>query len=126
MGLAAINAGLVSGITIAVVVFCVLGTFSTGNLNKEQAWRWIRYLLFFAGAAFGFMGVITAGVLVLAHMTSLKSFGVSYMAPWAPPLLIDITDAPARLPWWLSYRRPPTYRPQSEDRLGETEGEDEA
>ncbi len=126
MGLAAINAGLVSGITIAVVVFCVLGTFSTGNLSKEQAWRWIRYLLFFAGASFGFMGVITVGVLVLAHMAGLKSFGVSYLAPWAPPLLADIADAPVRLPWWLSYKRPPTYRPQQEDRLGETEGEDEA
>jgi spore germination protein KA len=108
------------------VVFCVLGTFSTANLAKEQAWRWVRYFLFFAGASFGFMGVITAGVLVLAHMAGLKSFGVSYMAPWAPPLLVDIADSPARLPWWLSYRRPPTYRPQSEDRLGETKGEDEA
>ncbi len=126
MGLAAINAGLVSGITVAVVVFCVLGTFSTSNLAKEQAWRWVRYFLLFAGAIFGFMGVIAAGIVILAHMASLKSFGVSYMAPWGPPLLVDIADAPARLPWWLSYRRPPTYRPQDEDRLGETEGEDEA
>lgn len=126
MGLAAINAGLISGVTVAVVVFCVLGTFSTANLAKEQAWRWIRYFLFFAGASFGFMGVIAAGILVLAHMTSLKSFGVSYMAPWGPPIGVDIADAPVRLPWWLSYRRPPTYRPQQEDRLGETEGEDEA
>lgn len=126
MGLAAINGGLVSGITIAVVVFCVLGTFSTANPVKEQAWRWIRYFLFLAGATFGFMGVIAAGVVVLAHMAGLKSFGVSYLAPWAPPLPIDIADAPARLPWWLSYRRPPTYRPQEEDRLGGTEGEDEA
>jgi spore germination protein KA len=123
MGLAAINAGLVSGITVAVVVFCILGTFSTSNPAKEQAWRWVRYLLFVAGAAFGFMGVIATGVLVLAHMAGLKSFGVSYLAPWAPPLPVDMADAPARLPWWASYRRPPTYRPREEDRLGETEGE---
>ena len=126
MGLAAINAGLVSGITVAVVVYCVLGTFSTANPSKEQAWRWVRYFLFFGGAIFGFMGVIAAGVLVLSHMASLKSFGVSYFAPWGPPLLVDIADAPTRLPWWASFRRPPTYRPQQEDRLGKTEGEDEA
>src|SRR5690554_437403 len=126
MGLAAINAGLVSGITIAVVVFCVLGTFSTANPAKEQAWRLTRYFLLMAGATFGFMGVIAAGIVVLAHMAGLKSFGVSYLAPWAPPLPVDMADAPVRLPWWLSYRRPPTYRPQEEDRLGETEGEDEA
>ncbi len=123
MGLAAINAGLVSGITVAVVVFCILGTFNTSNPSKEQAWRWVRYLLFAAGAVFGFMGVIATGVLVLAHMAGLKSFGVSYLAPWAPPLPVDIADAPVRLPWWASYRRPPTYRPREEDRLGKTEGE---
>ena len=100
MGLAAINAGLVSGITVAVVVFCILGTFNTSNPSKEQAWRWVRYLLFAAGAVFGFMGVIATGVLVLAHMAGLKSFGVSYLAPWAPPLPVDIADAPVRLPWW--------------------------
>ncbi|ATW26510.1 spore germination protein [Candidatus Formimonas warabiya] len=126
MGLAAINAGLVSGITVAIVVFCVLATFTTSNLAKEQAWRWVRYILFAAGAIFGFIGVIAAGVLVLAHMAGLKSFGVSYLAPWGPPILTDIADAPARLPWWLSYRRPPTYRPRQEDRMGKNKGEDEA
>jgi len=64
--------------------------------------------------------------LILAHMASLKSFGVSYLAPWGPPIIVDMADSPIRLPWWLSYRRPPTYRPQQEDRLGKNEGEDEA
>lgn len=126
MGIAAINAGFVSGITVAIVVFCTLGTFTTSNPAKEQAWRWLRYILFFAGSAFGLIGVVAAGVMILAHMAGLKSFGVSYLAPWAPPMAVDIADAPVRLPWWLSYRRPPTYRPQQEDRLGENEGEDEA
>ncbi|MBU7005163.1 spore germination protein [Phosphitispora fastidiosa] len=89
MGLAAINAGVVSGITVALAAFCVLATFTTSNPAKEQAWRWIRYILFFAGAIFGFMGVIATGVIVLAHMAGLKSFGVSYLAPWAPPLMVD-------------------------------------
>jgi len=126
MGLAAIQAGLVSGITIAIVVFCVLSTFTTSNPAKEQVWRWVRYILLAAGASFGFLGVIITGVVVLAHMAGLKSFGVSYLAPWGPPIITDIADAPVRLPWWLSYRRPPTYRPQQEDRLGRNEGEDEA
>ena len=125
MGLASITAGLVSGITVALVVFCILSSFTTSNPAKEQAWRWVRYILFFAGASFGLMGVIAAGVLVLAHMAGLKSFGVSYLAPWAPPMMVDIADAPVRLPWWLSYRRPPTYRPQQEDRLSTNEEEDE-
>ena len=122
MGLASITAGLVSGITVALVVFCILSSFTTSNPAKEQAWRWVRYFLFFAGASFGLMGVIAAGVMVLAHMAGLKSFGVSYLAPWAPPMMADIADAPVRLPWWLSYRRPPTYRPRQEDRLSIMKG----
>jgi spore germination protein KA len=125
MGLASITAGLVSGITVALVVFCILAAFTTSNPAKEQAWRWVRYFLFFAGASFGLMGVIAAGVMVLAHMAGLKSFGVSYLAPWAPPMMVDIADAPVRLPWWLRFRRPPTYRPQQEDRLSMNKGEDE-
>jgi len=125
MGIAAINAGVLSGITLAVVVFTILAGFTTSNPAKEQAWRWVRYLLLAAGAAFGFIGVILAGVLVLAHMAGLKSFGVSYLAPWAPPLGVDIADSPVRLPWWASYRRPPTWRPQQEDRLGKSRGGEE-
>ena len=126
MGLAAVNAGIVSGITVAIVVFCVLSTFTTSNPAKEQAWRWIRYILLAAGSIFGFIGVIAAGVIILAHMAGLNSFGVSYLAPWGPPVMTDMADAPVRLPWWLSYRRPPTYRARQEDRLGKNEGEDEA
>lgn len=124
MGLATINAGMVSGITVALVVFCILSTFTTSNPAKEQAWRWVRYILFVAGASFGLMGVVAAGVMVLAHMAGLKSFGVSYLAPWGPPLLVDLIDAPIRLPWWLSYRRPPTYRPKQETRFQTSEEDD--
>ena len=35
MGLATISAGLVSGITVALVVFCILSAFSTANPAKE-------------------------------------------------------------------------------------------
>ena len=112
MGLASITAGLVSGITVALVVFCILSSFTTSNPAKEQAWRWVRYFLFFAGASFGLMGVIAAGVMVLAHMAGLKSFGVSYLAPWAPPMAVDIADAPVTVALVdkLSDGHPPTVR----------------
>ncbi|PKM80022.1 MAG: hypothetical protein CVU89_15655 [Firmicutes bacterium HGW-Firmicutes-14] len=126
LGQAAIQAGLVGGVTVVVVIFTALASFSTANPSKEQAWRLARYFLYFASGAFGILGLASAGLIILAHMAGLKSFGISYLAPWAPPLTIDAVDAFGRLPWWASYRRPPTYRPQQEDRLGTTEGEDEA
>jgi len=126
MGQGAIQAGMVGGVTVIVVVFTALASFSTANPSKEQAWRLARYFLLFAAGAFGLLGLASAGLIILAHMGSLKSFGVSYLEPFAPPLTVDSVDAFGRLPWWASFRRPPTYRPQQEDRLGTTEGEDEA
>ncbi|HYH04420.1 MAG TPA: spore germination protein, partial [Bacillota bacterium] len=120
MGLVAMNSGLVGGATIIVVIFTTLATFTTASVAKEQAWRITRYLLLLASGAFGITGLTLAGVTVIAHLASLTSFGVSYLAPWSPPLPIDIVDAYFRTPWWASYRRPPTYRPQQEDRLGKT------
>lgn len=125
LGQAAISSGIVAGTTVIVVIFTSLASFSTANPSKEQAWRLVRYLLFFASGAFGILGLSIAGLLVLAHMAGLKSFGVSYLAPWAPPLPVDIVDSFGRLPWWASYRRPPTYRPQQQDRLGNTKDEED-
>jgi hypothetical protein len=123
---AAIQTGIVSGPAVIVVFITALSSFSTANPAKEQAWRLVRYFLLFAGGAFGILGLTLAGMVVLTHLASLKSFGVSYLAPWSPPLIIDMIDGYFRIPWWASYRRPPTYRPVQEDRLGTTEGEDEA
>ncbi|HEX3047624.1 MAG TPA: spore germination protein [Bacillota bacterium] len=120
IGLIAVNSGMVSGATVIVVIISVLASFTTAIVSKEQAWRVVRYFLLFAGGSFGILGLTLAGILVLNHMASLKSFGVTYLGPWAPPLFIDIVDAYFVLPWWLSFRRPPIYRPQQEDRLGTT------
>ncbi len=125
LGTLAVNSGLIAGSTLIVVIISTLATYSTANTSKEQAWRVVRYLLLFASGFLGLFGLTLMGVLVLAHLASLKSFGVSYLAPWAPPLLLDIVDAYLVTPWWLSYRRPPTYRPQQEDRLGETKSEEQ-
>lgn len=88
IGLIAVSSGMISGATIIVVIISVLASFTTANINKEQAWRVVRYFLLFAGGSFGILGLTLAGVLVLNHMASLKSFGVTYLGPWAPPLLL--------------------------------------
>lgn len=125
VGLVAVQTGMVSAGAVIIVFITAVTSFSTANPAKEQAWRVVRYFLFFAGAIFGIMGLTLAGMIVLTHMASLKSFGVSYLEPWSPPQIIDMIDGYFRIPLWASYRRPPTYRPVQEDRLGKTERDDE-
>ncbi len=125
MGLGAQESGLVSGTTLAVAFLTTLASYSTANNDKEQAWRLTRYVLLFAGGIFGILGLTLAGLVVLTHLATLKSFGVSYLGPWAPPQTVDMVDGYFRIPWWLSHRRPPMYRPQQEDRMDNTLRENE-
>lgn len=116
LGYAGIQAGIVSSSTVAVVIITILATFSTASTEKEQAWRVVRYLLLLGGSIFGILGLTLIGLAVLTHLNSLKSFGVSYLAPWGPPLRSDIPDGILRMPWWARHKRPLTYRPQDIER----------
>lgn len=117
IGFCGIESALVSAVTVMVIVLTSLASFSTANTGKEQAWRLARYFIFFAAASFGVLGFILAGLTVLTHMNSLKSFGVSYLEPWAPPQPLEMVDSYFRIPWWARFRRPHSYRPKQEDKL---------
>jgi len=119
LGQAALSISMISPATIIVVIITTLATFTTADQAKEQAWRITRYFLLAGAAGFGIYGLTLAGLLVLTHLANLSSFGVSYLMPWAPPIAIDMIDAYVRLPWWASFRRSPTYRPQDEQRLAD-------
>lgn len=126
VGYIAVVSGFVAGSTLIIVIISALASFATASMEMEQGWRLARYFMLFLGGAFGLVGWVVAGTLIIGHMASLKSFGVSYLAPWSPPIAYDLLDTIVVPPLWTKYRRPPTYRPQEEDRLGVTEGEDKA
>lgn len=126
VGNMAVFSGLVAGATLIIVIIAAIASFATASPEMEQGWRLCRYIFLFAGGAFGLPGIISVGILMLCHMASLKSFGVSYLEPWAPPIAYDLLDTIVTKPRWANFRRPPTYRPQQEDRLDYTPGEDDA
>ena len=45
-------------------------------------------------------------MLILSHAADVKSFGVSYLAPWSPLQWRELADGPVRAPFWLTWRRP--------------------
>ena len=55
------------------------------------------FIMEIAAALFGLHGLTIAGILVLVHAADLKSFGVSYLAPWALQWE-ELGDAPVRKP----------------------------
>jgi spore germination protein KA len=112
LGLVGIQAGILSNSTAIVVIITALANFSTATTEQEQALRFIRYFLILSAAVFGVLGLTLGGLVIVTHLSSLKSFGVSYLAPWGPPIPSDMPDGFVRLPWWVRQKRPVTYRPQ--------------
>ena len=50
-----------------------------------------------AGAALGFYGIALLSLLLLLHLSSLRSFGVPYLSPFAPFVAHDLKDSAIQL-----------------------------
>lgn len=125
LALAGVFSGLVSLGTVIVIALSAVASFAGPNFAIGQVWRFLKYIMLLAASFFGFFGLTIAGVLILAHAADLNSFGVSYMAPWAPLEWPELGNAPVRAPFWSRWNRPKTYRPQDRLRSGGTKREDD-
>jgi hypothetical protein len=125
LGTAGVQSGLISPATLVVVTITAIASFSGPNYSVSITWRLLKYVLLFGAATFGLFGLTAVGIGVLLYASDLKSFGVSYLAPWSPPQWRDLADGPIRAPFWFRWFRPQAYRPQDKLRSGGTKKEDE-
>jgi hypothetical protein len=116
LGYAAVNAGIVSNITLIVVIISAMASYSGPNYEIGISWRILRFGLIFAGAAFGLYGLTIGGLIILAHAAIQNSFGISFLSPWAPLLPTELIDTVFRRPLWLK-RRFQIYQPIDQNRL---------
>ncbi len=65
----------------------------------------------------GLYGVILGLMLILTHLAILKSFGVSYLAPWSPLRLKDLKDSIIRFPMMAMKDRLTFADPRDLDRM---------
>jgi hypothetical protein len=125
LGLTAVQAGFVSPATLVVVAVTAIASFTGPNYEVGLSWRILKLLMTIAASLFGLFGLTMAGMMILAHAADLKSFGVSYLAPWAPLEWEELSDGPVRRPFWGRWQRLKTYRPQDKLRSGGTKREDD-
>ncbi|HOP75834.1 MAG TPA: spore germination protein [Bacillota bacterium] len=125
LGLSAVQAGFISPATLAVVSITAIASFTGPNYSVDIAWRLLKFIMLFAAAVLGLYGIILSGLAILIHAADLNSFGVSYLAPWAPLQWRALKDGPFRMPFWARLYRPETWRPQDTLRSGGTKGEDD-
>lgn len=92
IGQAAVTAGIVSPIIVIVVALTALSSFAVTNEELSSAYRVLKYFMIIMAYAFGFFGVIAGCTVVLAHLSSLKSFGFPYLMPYAADEVNDDAD----------------------------------
>lgn len=106
LGQAAVQAGIVSSAMVIVVSITGIASFATPAFNIAISIRLLRFIVMIFSAMYGFYGIAIFSIMLVAHLCSLRSFGVPYMAPFAPFIFSDQKDTMLRLPLWSFLTRP--------------------
>ena len=110
VGQAAAQAGLISNIMIIIVAITATANFVAPVYSLATATRMLRFVIIIISAFFGLYGVLLGLIVMVAHLASLRSFGVPYLSPVAPFNLKDQKDELIIFPYWSMNRRPSYLR----------------
>ncbi|HEY8342787.1 MAG TPA: spore germination protein, partial [Calditerricola sp.] len=114
IGESAVRAGLVSPLMVIIVAVTTIGSFAIPSYSAAIPLRMLRFPLMFISASFGLYGLMIGVLLILLHLSTLKSFGVPYLAPLTPFRPTDSKDVLLRFPWTWLRTRPQMFRPRQD------------
>lgn len=118
LGQAAVAAKIASPIMVIVIAVTGLASYSIPDYRLASALRLSR-LAFIALAFFmGLVGIASGFMVLITVLCSMKSFGMSYMAPLAPKTMPG-GDLVFRIPVYKQQRRPDEVNSQDYQRQGE-------
>lgn len=106
IGQAAVEAGFVSNIMVIVVALTAISSFVAPVYSFAISTRLLRFVFIVLAAVFGLFGIFLGIIFMVAHLAGLRSFGVPYLAPYAPFILQDHGDTMIRFPVWTMKKRP--------------------
>lgn len=98
LGQAAVDAGIVSPITVIVVAFtsiCSLVFTDIDFMNGIRTWRFIFIL---AASILGIIGILSFTIIWLIKLSSLENLETSFLSPFAPFSKQDQNDAIYKAP----------------------------
>ncbi len=84
LGQAVVTASIVSTVMLIVVAMAELGGFAIPDYSTQLSALFAQIMLIAAGVLFGLLGVTAGTVILIAYLCNLKSYGVPFMAPFAP------------------------------------------
>jgi spore germination protein KA len=116
LGQAAVAASIVSPILIIIVAVTGLGNFAIPDYSFSLSLRMLRLGLIVIAALLGYLGICIAFFLILSMASTLNSFGVPWLSPFAPKSTSD-GDLIGRSPLWNLRRRPAFLRTKDAKRV---------
>lgn len=84
LGQAAVEAGIVSPITIIIVGISSVASLCFSSIELINSIRWWQLILIILASLFGFIGVMFGCLIMLALLVSQKSCDKPYFAPFEP------------------------------------------
>ncbi|WP_375088955.1 spore germination protein [Peribacillus sp. RS7] len=106
LGQAAVEAGFVGAAVVIIVAISAISSFTLPNTSLVNVTRGIRFMLIFISAFIGLYGILLFTLCIWLHMSSLRSFGVPYFAPFAPFRLKEQRDGFFRFPLSSLLKKP--------------------
>ncbi|MBR8659548.1 spore germination protein, partial [Brevibacillus sp. NL20B1] len=106
IGQAAVNANLVSPVTLVIVALTAISSFTSPVYYLGITHRILRFFLLVCSSLLGTYGFILGLLFIHAHVARLVSFGVPYLSPFSPLRLRDWTDMLIRIPMKKLRTRP--------------------
>lgn len=106
IGEAAVNAGIVSAPMVIVVAVTGIASFTIPRYPTAIAFRILRFPIILLAGTLGLLGIMLGIILIIVHLSTLRSFGVPYLSPIAPAKFSEMKDVLWRAPWWKLDTRP--------------------
>jgi spore germination protein KA len=121
LGEAAVSAGIVSSSMVIVVAGTAIASFTIPHSSMLDSVRLLRFFMMILAASFGLYGVGLGIIVLVAHTCSLRSFGIPYLAPFAPLIIADWKDSIIRFPKPFLSTRPRLINQKKRRRTGHTQ-----
>jgi Bacillus/Clostridium GerA spore germination protein. len=106
IGQAAVQAGIVSQAMVIVVALTGISSYAIPAFNAAASGRLLRFPLMLLASVLGLPGILAGLSIIIIHLNSLRSFGVSYMEPFISANKDGFKDIMIRTPWWGMNRLP--------------------
>ena len=98
LGEAAVSAGIVSPIMIIVIAITSISALLFSEPELINGLRWYRILFMLGASLMGIYGVIIIFIYFIVKLSSLDSFGMPYLSPYAPLNLGELKNSFIKFP----------------------------